>query len=287
MFAEGSCVYFDEVCPTGALERYLYNIDSDRDRNICLLVYLHDLKTSDVIALDVDDVKDNSLALDGRNIKIDEELEHSLKKLIATRKSGWPLFSPNCITRLTPRRVQQIIKSNTGYSSRELRRLGVGRIFCSKSEHPKDDGMLTVHDIDEMLSDTGSDRDEAFIRLIVETGITVGQALNLRGSDILGEAIRVPQTDSRFAKSEDICRISEGLSMLLQGLSDGGHIFTSNRGSPMTPRRAQQILSQHSEKVGKRVTPGIVRKTSSISKSLASLKRLESVPGSAMGGDLS
>ncbi len=291
VFAEGSFVYFDEVCQAGALESFLYSIVSSRDRNICLLIYLHGLKTGDIISLGVDDVKDDSIVLkDGSQKMLTAELRSSLEELTASRKSGWPLFSPNCITRLTPRRVQQIVKSNTGYSARDLRKLGMERHFCNPEGagdwvRDNESAILTSYDIGELISDARNSRDEAFFRLIIETGMTIGQALSLTSSDIDGNIVSIPPSDSRFSDAQRRCEMSEELTSLLLSIKDSGYLFKSRNGSRMTPRRAQQIFSEYSEKVGKKVTPSALKKTSAIGKVLSSLRRSGNSPDMTIGGE--
>ncbi|MFP4117337.1 MAG: tyrosine-type recombinase/integrase [Candidatus Woesearchaeota archaeon] len=274
-------MYFDEVCQAGALESYLYSIDSCRDRNICLLIYLCGLKTSEIIALDTDDLDDDSIILkDGSQRELTKELRASLEELKKSRRPGWPLFSANCITRLTPRRLQQIVKECTGYNARELRKLGIEKIFCKPEgagDWIQDDekGILTSYDIDYLISGARSSRDEAFFRLIVETGMTIGQALALTSSDINGDEVIIPPTDSRFSNAQRKCEISEDLSHLLHSITDSGYLFTNDKGTRMTTRRAQQIFSEYSDRIGKRVTPSSLKKTSAIGKVLSSLRKLE------------
>lgn len=281
-------MYLNEHRQNDVLENKLYSINSIRDRNICLLIYLCGLKTNEIISLNVEDIKQNYVILgNGSKRELDNNLQKSLVNLIKNKSSTHPVFSANCVTRLTYRRVQQIVKENTGYNVRDLRKLGIERVIYSKKNSAQllcevtNKNILSYHDINDLILEAESPRDEALFRLISETGMTIGQALSLTRCDIIDSKINIPNTDSRFMKSQKTCEISDYLSSLLNAVAGEEYIFASSRGDNLSARRAQQIFSKYSETIGKKVTPSAIKNTSAIRKVLSSLHKFDYGGGDA------
>ncbi len=240
-FAEGSLVYLSENDSVGALDVDFSRIDDDRDRLVCLLAY-NGMNANSISSLKASEL--DSLPLNESKIK---EISH-----FSVKGSGY-LFSRHG-KNLTERRIQQIVKQRLGMSISELR----------KKRTRKKRSCLTLEDISTIEDSIKEKKYLLMLRLILETGMTLGQTLDLRYDDVKGTRLNIPHNDSRFSERRQSCISLETFSMLISSRADmrQQYIFTNKKGDRMSSRRVQQVFSGYSKLIGKRVTPREIRNVS-------------------------
>jgi integrase len=100
------------------------------------------------------------------------------------------------------------------------------------------------------------DRDRLIIRILSETGLTLRELVLLKVSDV-----RLPDLILRRSKHPRTVRLSPQLQCMLKdhisGI-DAGYLF-SRRKMPLSSRRIEQIVSEHSLAEGRRLSPRIIR----------------------------
>ena len=98
------------------------------------------------------------------------------------------------------------------------------RTVRMKSPRPKAVRTLEIADIALMLSIVRSQRDRALLSLLIDTGIRIGEAANLRPQDIGSSSIWVEgKTGGREVP------ISDDVHRLLEGLGKKDHVFVGPR----------------------------------------------------------
>ncbi|MFP4111829.1 MAG: tyrosine-type recombinase/integrase [Candidatus Woesearchaeota archaeon] len=264
-------------------------VSNKRDNLILSILRELGITISELVDLRVSqiDLAGQKLFLKDRTIPFSNKILKDIRAYIESYSPTEFLFFTRQSSKITPRRVQQLLKSVSAHIKKDitpsiLRKQAVSELLKKNVpvETVKELSGLKSLDKKRFLSETAfqkfyssiqDKRDKVIVKLFYETGITVSELSNLRKKEFDFERRKITiHNDKRFASGElRICRLSKELSSKLREIinskepyqSQSPFIFTSRQSTRLTGRRIQQILKFYSEKSGQdiEVTPNVLR----------------------------
>ena len=232
------------------------------------------------------DFSSRKLFLKDRVLTFSEILLQQLRAYVKENSPSDFLFFTRQSPKITPRRVQQILKQVSQRSGIEVTPSSLRRAAVSKRLHehiPVDEikdffgfkqlrkkDFLTEDEFRRLYSSISSERDGLLVSLLYETGMTPSQLKELKVDhiDISARTIRL-LPDNRFSEQKfRVAKISKELAGRISGFvreyprQFSSYLFFTRQSSQLSERRIQQLLRKYSEAAGlSEVTSTVLRNT--------------------------
>ena len=272
----------EDVFSIEHIRAMLNTVPNQRDRLLIKLMLKTGCTVSELVCIRVEDVSADSVSLAGksrrRKRKVElssgfaEELDRYIKSKRSEKTSSTYLFSSRQSKKLNPRRVQQIVKDSLGISPGDLRKIWLAEASKKNSQEELEriSGLkrlqkkryLSKKEIEKVRRKISEKSHLLIFDVLLETGCTVSELVNLQAEDISGSEITIGRI-SRLP--ERTVGVSENLSSRLKGhisyKAKKDFLFSTRQSPQITDKRVFQILKRYGGSAGIDLNPRLIRNT--------------------------
>lgn len=234
------------------------NTLSTRDKLLIDTLYTTGCTTSELTNLKQSDISQHQISLGQRKIPIPQKLAKSLKKLSAPY-----VFASRQNTKTSERRIQQLIKQNTGKTPKEIRQEYIkNKAKTTELEFVKQQAgikhltqrdYLSEVELNTLKSAITSERDQLIFSML-EKGLKVKELTSLEIKDIEKTQIKLENRSVSIKRTT-----SEKILRYALKNKRSKRIFSSRQSGTISEKRVFQILQNYEKKTGVRVNARLLR----------------------------
>jgi len=242
---------------------------SKRDELLIRILSEVGCTVSELVNIKVEDIKTNSMFVgeQRRKVEISTLLYEKIRKYIHTNSSEF-LFSSRQSKKLNVRRVQQIIKKHLGIKPGILRHERIIDLAKEKGIEKtksitglkglKSKSFLKNNEIQILKNSIKDDRHSIYFSVLLETGCTISELVNIKVEDIKTSAILIGVPKRNVSVSDElISRIKK----LISEERVEEYIFKSRQSGQISDKRVFQILQNYGKTNSIELNPQILRNT--------------------------
>jgi integrase len=242
---------------------------SKRDELLIKILSEIGCTVSELVNIKVEDIKTNSIFVgkQRRKVEMSTLLYEKIRKYTNTNSSEF-LFSSRQSKKLNIRRVQQIIKKNLGIKPGTIRSEKIIDLAKEKGIEKtksitglkglKIKSFLKNDEIQILKNSIKDDRHSIYFSVLLETGCTISELVNLKVEDIKTSTILIGVPKRNVSVNDElISRIKK----LINEKSVEGHIFKSRQSGQISDTRVFQILQNYGKTNNIELNPQILRNT--------------------------